>query len=120
MLVDQRKDQAEHEHIDRYSRAVPQFKPYKTEAIHVRCESLACIDWSDFGHDPDQNELLDLTKHGHVHRSADRTSQQGQGDIKEILKTICTIDAGCFFKFKGYVLEASQIQQHVKAEVFPS
>src|SRR5215211_1798868 len=43
-LVNQRKDQAEKEHIDRHGRTITQLETYETEAIHVRCQSLACID----------------------------------------------------------------------------
>ena len=62
-LVDQRKDQAQDEHIDRNRRTITQLEAYKAEAIHVRRQGLAGVDGSPLGHDPDQNELLDRAKH---------------------------------------------------------
>ena len=79
----------------------------------------AGIDRSALGHDPDQDELLERAKHRQVDGSANGAAKQGQGDVQEILEAICAIDAGSFFDLHGDVLQTRQIQQHVKAKVFP-
>ena len=63
VLVNQGKDQAEQEHIERHGRSITELEAYEAKAIHIRCQHLRGIDRTTSGHDLDKDERLQATQH---------------------------------------------------------
>ena len=100
-LVDKGKDQADQKHIDRHRRTISKLEAHKPEAVHVRGHCFTCIDRSTLGHDPYQNELLYRAENRDVDRCANGAGKQGQGNIKEVLERVGTINARRLLRFPG-------------------